>query len=207
MEKRLCAHCSGELPRKARRDAQFCSGACRMAVCRARAAARRDAGPELPQELTARRRWVRRNAAKVPLTPAGRAASSTDRATWSTFAAVSTSTAGEGVGFVLADGDGIVCVDLDHCVDGRGMLAPWAAKVLRTLPASFTEVSPSGTGLHVWLRSPSRPGRRVRRAGGYAVEVYARGRYIAMTGRRHPGTPLSLAEVDGAVLDELCAAG
>ncbi|WTW96167.1 bifunctional DNA primase/polymerase [Streptomycetaceae bacterium NBC_01309] len=200
MEPRLCEHCGEALPKRARRNARFCDVTCRVAAHRARKAVDR---PVFPRELTGRRRWVRRTAAKVPLTPSGRAASSTDPETWSSYAEACASRAGAGLGYVLADGDDIVCVDLDHCLDARGQLAEWAADVLRLLPASFTEVSPSGTGLHVWLRSPSRPGRRVRGAGGFAVEVYAHGRYIAVTGKRWAGTPLVLAEVGPYVLDAL----
>lgn len=111
---------------------------------------------------------------KRPITAAGRPASSTDAATWSTYAAARRSTAGDGLGFVL--GDGIACLDLDHCL-ADGTLAPWAVEVLERVPGAHVEVSPSGDGLHVWGRAPEQPGHR-----GTGIEAYSVGRYITVTG-------------------------
>lgn len=144
----------------------------------------------MPEELRRRARWVRYTAAKVPLTPHGKAASVIDPSTWSRFAEVESSTVGRGYGFVL-DGDGIVCLDLDGCLSG-GELAPWAREILDACPGTYVEVSPSGTGLHVFGFGQVERGRRVRR-GGRAVEVYGRGRYIAVTGERFADTPRRLA--------------
>lgn len=94
---------------------------------------------------------------------------------------------GDGLGFAL--GDGIGCIDLDHCVDD-GVLADWAAAILDRLPATYTEVSPSGHGLHIWGRIPERPGRRVGN-----VEVYSAGRYITVTGNRWGDCPSTLADL------------
>ena len=72
------------------------------------------------------------------------------------------SSAGVGPGFVL-NGDGIVCIDLDHCLTGR-VLEPWAADILAACPGTYIEVSPSGDGLHIWGRALDFDGgRRVER--------------------------------------------
>lgn len=128
--------------------------------------ARRNA---LPAEMTAARRWVQRDG-KRPVRPNGAPASSTKSWTWSRRDEVSGP-----VGFVL--GRGSACLDLDHCLDG-GTLAPWAAEVVAAHPDAYVEVSPSGTGLHVWGRAPESRGWR---RGG--VEAYSSGRYITVTGR------------------------
>jgi primase-polymerase (primpol)-like protein len=133
----------------------------------------------------------------MPLTTGGRAASSTDPATWCSYQEAKTSRIGVGLGFVL-NGDGIVCVDLDHCVDARGRVAGWAQRILDELPATYVEVSPSGGGLHVFGYGRVERGRRVRR-GDIAVEVYGRGRYIAVTGERHGAAPARLADVSEVV--------
>src|SRR5690606_28454630 len=104
---RSCVRCGGPLPTRARRDTRTCSTRCRVAVHRE---ARRPPAP-----MRQLRRWVRRSHSKVPLQVNGGAASSTDPRTWSTYTAAMRSNVGVGVGYVLA-GDGIVCVDLDHCV-------------------------------------------------------------------------------------------
>lgn len=184
---RRCEQCREPMPITARSHAATCSPRCRQARSRA---------TRLPRELTSRERWVRHTDRKVPLTVKGRPASSTDPECWSTYRAAVESTAGVGAGFVLAEGDGLVCVDLDHALDEQGRPLPWAQRILDRLPSTFVEVSRSGEGLHVFGRASSRPGRKVRRADGTAVEWYTRGRFIAVTGRRYSGSPARLANLD-----------
>lgn len=157
----------------------------------------------LPVELTSRARWVRHNRHKVPLTVTGGAASSTDPATWSRFVEVSTSQVGVGRGFVL-NGDGVVCIDIDHCLDGEGRPSPAAAAFLEGCPDTFVEVSPGGDGLHVWgFAGGVTQGRVVATAGGLRVEVYGWGRYMTVTGRAVPGCSMRLADLSGVVRDLL----
>lgn len=171
---------------------RFCSTRCRVAAHRARRAE-----SALPKELTGRRRWVRRDERKAPRTLDGGFASVSAPETWVSHAEAAASKAGMGLGYVLAEGDGIVCIDLDHCF-GSGGLAPWARAILDRCPSTFTEVSPSGDGLHVWGRGQLEHGRRMRR-GDTAVEVYGQGRYVAMTGRRFENSPLGLADLSEVV--------
>lgn len=179
----MCEQCNGPLPTIARRHARTCSTRCRVAKHRAN---------QPPKALTQRDRWVRwdlrlvrRKKTKVPLTVASRAASSTNPATWSSYREVRQSTVGTGIGFVL-NGDGIVCLDLDHClIDGEPTTA--AADLLATLPPTYIEVSPSGDGLHVWGTGQLAHGRRTK-VGGTAVEAYATGRYMTVTGKRWSST-------------------
>lgn len=125
----------------------------------------------------------------------GRFASVNDPSSWSDFAAASASETGDGVGFVLTAGDGIVVVDLDHAVDD-GIVLPWARRIVDQLPPTYMERGRSGSGLHLWFRGAVSSGRRIRR-GELAVEVYSDRRYI-IVGDRVPGTPLSLAELPDA---------
>ncbi|MBP2372122.1 hypothetical protein [Paeniglutamicibacter psychrophenolicus] len=79
-------------------------------------------------------------------------------------------------------------IDLDHCIlDGK--VLPWAAEILAANPNTFTEVSLSGSGLHVWGLHEAAKGKRVR--DGRNLEVYSRGRYVAL-GERLPGTSFEL---------------
>jgi len=127
---------------------------------------------------------------KRPVTTAGAPASSTDPATWATYTAAKRSKVGDGLGYVL--GDGIGCLDLDHClVDGKPN--ELAREVLARLPGAYVEISPSGDGLHVWGTAPEQPGR-VRDG----VEAYSVGRYITVTGRVfRPGGLVDLSEFFG----------
>src|SRR5690606_40768293 len=95
-----CGRCGTEVKVAGRgRTPRYCSTRCRVAAHRAR--------PKLPAELTERARWVRHED-KRPITPDGRAASSTDPSTWSTYREAARSQVGDGLGFVL--GDGIACL-------------------------------------------------------------------------------------------------
>jgi len=110
---------------------------------------------------------------------------------------VRSSRVGDGFGFVL-DGDGIACVDLDHCLDERGRLEPWAAPLLERLPATYIEVSPSGRGLHIWGTGELQRGRRLMVDGGM-VELYGRGRYMTVTGRRFRSAPSRLGDLSSTL--------
>jgi hypothetical protein len=112
-----------------------------------------------------------------------RKASSTDPATWSTFdAAVGALDYADGIGVVLTGGV-ITCVDLDAVIDERGQVDERAQALVNNLD-SWTEISPSGTGLHIFVR-----GIVPKDLKGKQIEVYSTGRYIAVTGHRWPRTP------------------
>lgn len=187
-----CEHCRATMPVLIRRHARFCSVRCRVSAHRAR--------PRIPLELRERNLWVRRSVRKVPLTAAGEAASSTNPATWCDYETARTSKTGVGSGFVLA-GDGIVCIDLDDCLDDEGAPAGWVAPILAACPGTWIEVSPSGRGLHVWGLAAFRGGRR-RPYRGHHVEVYGSGRYIAVTGEAFRQAPARLSDLS-AVLAEV----
>jgi primase-polymerase (primpol)-like protein len=127
----------------------------------------------------------------IPSRPSVRAAVN-DPATWGTFAAALAALRdgkADGVGIVL--GNGLVGVDLDDdCRNARtGAIAPDFLAIVRALD-SYTEVSPSGSGLHVIARGFLPPGRR--RKGG--VEMYADRRYFTVTGAHLEGTPTTIRE-------------
>ncbi|MFF8455741.1 DNA primase [Streptomyces albidoflavus] len=192
MNTRRCEWCPEHLSARHSHRARFCSTRCRVAAHRAS----KKTAPAIPAELTTRDRWVRHTATKVPLTTAGTAASSTDPRTWSSYDEAARSSAGVGLGFVLSDADDIVCIDLDGCVDPiTGALAPWAEDIVQAAGATFIEVSQSGTGLHIFGRANVRQGRRIRRTGGVAVELYGTGRFIAVPGVPFRNAPATLADI------------
>ncbi len=196
---RVCEYCGGDLPVVHRSDRRYCSDSHRVLAARARkrereASVAADQAARIPAELTSRPRWVRHKA-KVPLRTDGRFASVNDPSSWADFTTAVTSRVGDGVGFVLTAGDGIVVIDLDHAVQA-GRVVPWAQAIVDQLPPTYMERGRSGTGLHLWFRGAVPAGRRIRR-GELAVEVYSDRRYI-IAGDRVPGTPLSLAELPDA---------
>jgi primase-polymerase (primpol)-like protein len=136
-------------------------------------------------------------ATKVPLDPtsvSGGYASTADPATWGSFdAALQRATAPDvdGIGFVFTTEDPFVGVDLDDCRDESG-LSDEAVEIVTRLH-SYTEISPSGTGLHVLVRGELPEGPR--RKG--AIEAYDDARYFTMTGERLAGTPREISERSG----------
>lgn len=125
---------------------------------------------------------------KVPLNPrTGETASTQDPTTWGSFADALTALsrgAGKGIGFVFANDDPFTGVDLDQCVDeNTGLVAPWAQTIVAKLD-SYTEYSPSGTGLHIITQAHVPAGRRKDH-----IEIYSTGRYFTLTGNHVTGTP------------------
>ena len=88
-----------------------------------------------------------------------------------------------GVGFVFTREDPFTGIDLDGCVDpDTGEISQRAAEIVALLD-SYTEISPSGTGLHIIVRGKPKVERQ--RVG--KVEIYGWGHYLTLTGRRLDG--------------------
>ena len=144
----------------------------------------------IPEELKRSPRWVGWKVAerdgkptKLPVNPKTLAlASATDQSTWATFeeAVSATQASGlTGIGFVL--GAPYTGIDLDHCRDSEtGDIEPWAEEIVDSID-SYTEISPSGTGLHLIVRG-TLPTNGRRRTG--KIEMYDAGRYFTITGVR-----------------------
>lgn len=131
---------------------------------------------------------------KIPYSPrSGRMASSTDPGTWATLAEARRARKERdysGIGFVFTEADAYVGVDLDSCRDlESGELEEWAREIVALLD-SYTEVSPSGTGLHIICKGELPPGRS--RKG--SVEAYSSARYFTMTGEHLEDTPQTVEE-------------
>lgn len=145
----------------------------------------------IPVELTALPQWVcygRRGTSlgdreyKIPIDPrSGYGAKAGQPDTWATFTQAKEAVqAGRftGVGFEFAEGGGIVGIDFDHCRDPEtGAVNAWAQKWVDALN-SYTEISPSGTGLHILVRGEL-PGSAIKRP---QAEMYLSGRYFTVTG-------------------------
>jgi putative DNA primase/helicase len=91
-----------------------------------------------------------------------------------------------GVGRVFDPGDGMIGIDFDDCLDEHGELIPDhpAAKWLSRLN-SYTEISPSGTGVKVWVHaSHDLGGQTGRNNKDKGVEIYRERKYFTLTGQR-----------------------
>jgi len=174
-----------------------------------------DSSP-IPDDLTDTEQWVcwqeetrdgQDKPTKVPVDPdSGGYASVADPDTWTDFTAAYQHYRGHdgvaGIGFVFTETDPYVGVDLDDCRDpDTGQLTEWAKDIVRRLD-SYTEASPSGTGVHVIIRGdlPDTAGNR-----NDDVELYDRDRYFTVTGRHlslTPGTVNERTDVLEAVHEE-----
>ena len=115
---------------------------------------------------------------KIPKDPkTGYNAKANDPSTWSDYqtAVNAVSKYGfDGIGIEFANG--IFGVDLDNVVKD-GKLTPEAQDIIKTLD-SYTEYSPSGTGVHIICKGTIPP--KDRRKGN--VEMYSEGRFFTVTG-------------------------
>ena len=163
----------------------------------------------IPAELRELPNWIRWKSVeaepkprKIPIRPADPGcASSTDPSTWGTFDTASAHVGQHGtcgIGFVFS-GD-YFGIDLDGCLTEEGKPDARAAGVLAAFP-TYTEISPSGTGLHLIGRGTLNGHRGMNRNG---VELYDRGRYFTMTGNALSGSTSTIAECQPA-LDALVA--
>src|SRR4051794_17045439 len=153
--------------------------------------------------------WKLVNDNKVPRDPhTGNNASSTNPATWGTLDAARILAERQklaGVGVVF-NADGLGGVDLDACRQpDTGEVAEWAMALASDF-ASYTEISPSGTGLKIYARgAPARlPANKISMDGPPIgdklpqIEAYVTGRWFAVTGQHFEGTPDEIVEAPEA---------
>lgn len=143
----------------------------------------------IPQDLKKFNQWVcyklvfnqnKSENDKIPKNPNnGYNAKSNDRSTWSNFNTAVNAVQRykfDGIGFMLDNG--ICGVDLDNVLDDNLQLDNKAIDIINTLD-SYTEISPSGKGLHVLCFGEIPKGRRRRDN----IEMYSDGRFFTVTGR------------------------
>jgi primase-polymerase (primpol)-like protein len=151
-----------------------------------------------PPELLEYKQWVLWRKAevngritKVPISPwSGKAAACDKPQTWSTYrhvVYVLRRFRCDGIGFVFTEADPFCGIDLDHCRQVNGTVAPKALEIIRRF-GSYTELSPSGLGAHILIQAklPAK-GRRTER-----IEFYDSSRYFTMTGKHLSGTPFAI---------------
>ena len=177
-----------------------------------------------PQELRAILQWMfwrgegridqstgEEKVSKPPIDPKTlRKADKTDPRTWGTFedccAGIecalegwkeedSDAYRGGGLGFVFTEQDPYTGIDLDECRDrATGEIEPWARQLIAVLH-SYTEISPSGTGVHIYVKGHLAGTGQNKKP----VELYDRKAYFTVTGDHLRGTPTTIEERRTAV--------
>lgn len=141
----------------------------------------------IPQELKLRNQWVvwrYENGTKPPYNVnTGQLASSTNPATWSTFAsAMDVVSRWDGIGFVTCNDDPYTFIDLDSTSDPVELDKQ---KTIASYFNSYSETSPSGQGLHIIVRGSVPTAIKLP-----WVEVYSKDRYMTVTGKVWQNQPI-----------------
>ena len=129
------------------------------------------------QWVTWRYTWQNEKWDKPPRQATGDFASSTDSSTWSSFdqalkAYQQPGNHFDGIGFAITEENALCGIDLDHCRNpDTGDIEPWAQAIVDRIQ-TYTEVSPSGTGLRLFAYG-QRP-KKGRRQD--SIEVYSSAR-------------------------------
>jgi predicted P-loop ATPase len=115
---------------------------------------------------------------------------------------------GDGIGFAILGADDLGIFDLDDCRNAQsGDIEP-AAQRLISRANSYTEITPSDSGLRIILKAKGAKLHRrqdVPNANGMVVETYRRcERFITVTGNALPGTSDQIVDGD-TLLDDIVA--
>jgi len=147
---------------------------------------------DLPKRMVETDRWILwyeeergGKLTKIPCAPwetgHWNPASATDSENWTDFDTAkkyAQKKEGYGVGFVFSEDDDIVGIDLDDCIVERKVQG-FAATVIQEAN-SYTEISPSGDGAHVFLRGNL---SRAIKPEEEDIEAYDCNRFFTVTGR------------------------
>ena len=145
----------------------------------------------IPQELKDADRWCLwkfidrggKKPDKLPITPTGEPAKCNDASTWGSFQHVHKSyrkKACPGHGLNFATGDGFAVLDLDDAVLENGLNEPHVECALRRFENTYCEYSPSGRGIHVWMRIEGDAPNIADTEHGF--EIYSGKHFMSVTG-------------------------
>ncbi|MCM3665541.1 phage/plasmid primase, P4 family [Mesobacillus subterraneus] len=149
---------------------------------------------DIPDELKKANQWIvwkselregEDKPTKVPYQTNGVMAQSNNKRTWSSFhSAVHTYNKGgyEGIGFMFSKEDPYIGIDIDKCYKD-GKFSELADEVIEMMD-SYTELSPSGTGVHIIVKGelPIEKGTG-KKNSKLGLEIYRYGRYFTFTGK------------------------
>jgi len=163
---------------------------------------------EIPEELKILKQWVAWKATprdngkvgKLPINPhTKKAAKPNDPSTWGSFEdAVSCYQDSNlnGICFIFTKEDPYVGIDFDDCFIDE-TLSPEIEGLVQRI-GSYTEISPSGKGLHIIIKGELPESGK----NGKAMEIYDRDHSFTFTGNRLPSTPAEILD-KSQILDDL----
>jgi len=132
----------------------------------------------------------------------GTQGSDTDRASLVTCDIASDAVASgqfDGTGFAFLPGDGLIGIDLDGCFNTDDNERH--ARALKIIDAcqSFTEISPSGNGVHIIVKGET----QTFKSNELGIEVFCGRQFFTMTGKLRAGSPMTVNPIAPSVLDKL----
>jgi hypothetical protein len=167
----------------------------------------------IPTEYGARKQWTMWKTinragklTKVPFQLNGSEGDSSDPAKWASYTEVveAFNKGGyDGIGFTFDVLDPYAGVDLDHCINADGTIMPKAKAILEKLN-SYSEISPSGTGIKVFLKAKN-PVKIQKKDGKFQqgfeskkpdleIEIYYGYRFFTLTGNRLTDYPSTVED-------------
>lgn len=169
----------------------------------------------IPQELKDLKQWIvwkletkDDRLTKVPyrIDIPGAHASTTNPKSWTSFKnavfTVENEKGYSGIGFVFTKEDPYIAVDFDKCIEkSTGFVYPSIEQDILSL-GSYTEISQSGSGIHVIGRGENPdPGGKGSKKGNF--EMYSKERYFALTGVVYRDSPKTINDIKFDLLNSL----
>jgi hypothetical protein len=154
----------------------------------------------LAKALKDSRLWAGHREKRPVTAKTSRPAKSNDPKTWSTWAEVAAyyertqHDLKTGAGLMMSRTEGVVALDLDHCMGKDGLPLPWAQPILaRFVGKTYVEVSFSGNGAHVVFVGYKLPEGVLRskatlKVEGGAVEFFAERHFITLSANVYLGS-------------------
>lgn len=156
---------------------------------------------QIPETLKDFNNWVAWkliDGKKIPINPdTGEWVSSTNPEQWATYTTVEKAYKGgkyDGIGFMFSNSP-VVGIDIDDCIK-NGVVCQTAKEIITGID-SYTELSPSGSGVHILLMGKDIKGLKAtaKRLQALnitdckAIEMYSTERYFTVTGHLYDNDP------------------
>lgn len=100
-----------------------------------------------------------------------------------------------GLGFAFLPDDGLIGIDIDK----NESRDPTLAQKIITGLNSYTELSPSGSGYHIFVTGKTKTFKN----NDIGIEVFSNAQFFTMTGNHVDGTPFEVNQISDKALDRL----
>lgn len=104
-----------------------------------------------------------------------------------------------GIGFAFLPGDGLIGIDIDGCIDQEtGEIAETADGIIHEC-ASYTEYSPSRTGVHIIVAGET----ETFKSNDIGLEVFCGSQFFTFTAQPYAGMPASITSIGDVTLGKM----